>query len=364
MNYNKYINSSEEINNLRKDLKETKNTETKTTSDNSTDDIPHNLKQLISQEVKRKINEKIGLEFEDNIRGVFKYMFNLKESTIPREINYRKVEIENEIQQRFVVDFYESTIPINGEDYKFVLNKDFSISILEYNTNNLIKNVEDTKTNIIYIIKGKKLTFFNRIQFEVDGIFELDKSFNLSKFTTEYFSIIYSNIEKDENNYEYLIIECILDKNKIHDITIQIKRDSLLFKPLLNKKCIFIGIINSENINSINFKKIFGEIKCVILGLKGHRINGKYMKSPIDWDLEQKFKKLDNRLETTEKDIEKINEDIKDIKNDLKDIKEEISSFFNLFKESLPDVYQKIESNLGKKRYRSTTPRKEGKKDE
>lgn len=86
-------------------------------------------------------------------------MLNLKESIIPREINYRKVEIENEIQQRFALDYLESKIPINGKDYKFILNKDFSISILEYETNNLIENVENNQANIFNIINGKKVIF-------------------------------------------------------------------------------------------------------------------------------------------------------------------------------------------------------------
>ena len=72
MNYNKYINSMEEINNLRKDLMETKSTETKTTSDIRKDDGPDKLKQLITQKVKRIINEKIGLVFEENFRGLLK----------------------------------------------------------------------------------------------------------------------------------------------------------------------------------------------------------------------------------------------------------------------------------------------------
>ena len=57
MNYNKYINSMEEINYLRKDLMETKSTD-KTTSDIMKDDVPDKLKQLITQEIKRIINEK------------------------------------------------------------------------------------------------------------------------------------------------------------------------------------------------------------------------------------------------------------------------------------------------------------------
>ena len=86
-------------------------------------------------------------------------MLNLKESTIPREINYTKFQIENEIQQRFALDYLESKIPINGKDYIFILNKDFSISNVEYETNNLIENVENNQANIINTINGKKVIF-------------------------------------------------------------------------------------------------------------------------------------------------------------------------------------------------------------
>ena len=46
--------------------------------------------------------------------------------------------------------------PINGKDYKFILNKDFSISIVEYETNNLIENVENNQEILLIQLMEKK----------------------------------------------------------------------------------------------------------------------------------------------------------------------------------------------------------------
>lgn len=82
-----------------------------------------------------------------------------------------------------------------------------------------------------------------------------------------------------------------------------------------------------------------------------------YMTRPIDWDLEEKYLKLNSK-------IGEIDDRLKIIGSDIKEIKEDIKAIANLLKENLSIEPQKIDSILGKKRYRSKAPSKKGKKDE
>ncbi len=174
MNSNKYIINVDEINKLKRDLMKGKSSKTKTTSDNSNKDNKSNkndkdfIISIVSEEMKKKINTQTGPVFEDNIRGLLKYSFNFKEYSIPRKIFYRTIEIENETIKRFSLHYSQSKIPINGKEYKFILNQDFSISIIDNQTNDLITSVAIVKVN--KIINDKELTFSNHNEIEVDGI--------------------------------------------------------------------------------------------------------------------------------------------------------------------------------------------------
>lgn len=362
MDYNKYINTMDDINKLKEDLMENQSGKTASTIDsNENRDDLEKIRAIIAEEVRRIINTQTGLVFEDNIRGLLKIAFNFKDYPIPRKINYRKIEIEEEIQ--FALDFMESKISINGKEYIFKLESNFSISFFESKKNNLNRPVEslygsvdDKKNTLIeYVeneqniitkkINGKNVTFFNKIEIECDGIFELDKTFSLDKFSSKEFSPIFSTVEDDEKGFEFAIIETKLDKNKISDIINQIEKDSLFFEPLLKKKCIFIGFINCPSAKTYNYTKKLKTIKCKIFGIKSPIIYGKNMTRHIDWDLEEKFQKLDKKIDKIEKEMAKITNILKEIKS-KKAIK-------------ISDT-----KSLGKKHHRAKTPLKKNEENE
>ena len=127
----------------------------------------------------------------------------------------------------------------------------------------------------------------------------------------------------------------------------------MFFEPLLNKKCIFIGFINSENVKTFNYAKKLGNIKCKIFGIKNPIIYGKNVTRHIDWDLEEKFQKLNKKID------ERFNKMEKDIEKKFTKILEEIKQ-----KKSKKSIKINDIKSLGKKHHRIKTPSKKDKKNE
>ncbi len=150
--------------------------------------------------------------------------------------------------------------------------------------------------------------------------------FSVNLFNENEISIIYSNIDKEEEKiFIYSMIEVKLNQNKINDLIRQIKRDNRLLKIMNYNSAVILGFLNSgdkkykSNFNTL--KKL--KLKCVIYGIKNSTLCGKKVSQVIDWDLEMKFKMLNDT-------VNNINNKLNDILGVLVPKVNEIYNFFGL----------------------------------
>ena len=148
--------------------------------------------------------------------------------------------------------------------------------------------------------------------------------FSVNLFNENEISIIYSNIDKEEEkNFIYSMIEVKLNPKKINDLIRQIKRDNRLLKIMNYNSAVILGFLNSGDEKYKSNFNTLKKLKCVIYGIKNSTLCGKKVSQVIDWDLEMKFKKLNDT-------VNNINNKLNDILGVLVPKVNEIYNFFGL----------------------------------
>ena len=300
-------NSAKDIITLKENLMKSN----KTQSILSTSDISSTVKEILNTEKEEY--------FEENIREILINYYNFQRLKFPKNffvkvIKYNDKEIE-------IIQSVEKQVNIRGKKYNILFNDDFEILIKD-ELNNILGKIESKRSNenVELLVNEININISKYKEIEIDGFFEL-KNFKVNLFDDKEISIIYSNIENDEEGkYTHAAIEAKLSHKKTEGLIKQLKKDKHLLDICEYKSTILIGFINSAKVVPIDFKEKLKNIKCVIYGIKNSIFHGKNVVRPIDWNLERNFENFKKQVTTKLDKIYnylKINFKEKDIEDKL-----------------------------------------------
>ena len=320
-------NSAKDIITLKENLMKSN----KTQSILSTSDILSTVKEILNTEKEEY--------FEENIREILINYYNFQRLKFPKNffvkvIKYNDKEIE-------IIQSVEKQVNIRGKKYNILFNDDFEI-LIKNELNNILGKIESKRSNenVELLVNEININISKYKEIEIDGFFEL-KNFKVNLFDDKEISIIYSNIENDEEGkYTHAAIEAKLSHKKTEGLIKQLKKDKHLLDICEYKSTILIGFINSAKVVPIDFKEKLKNIKCAIYGIKNSIFHGKNVVRPIDWNLVKSFEDFKKQVTTQldkiynylkinfkEKDIEDKREkeekfEKKEVEKDTKYLKE------------------------------------------
>lgn len=354
---NYIIQGADEINKLKQNLMKDKGktittTSTKETANNeNNDNDDKKLRKIAAEEIRRIMNERIGKIFKENIRGCLECEFEFQKSPMERNLEVREIKIKNREGSHFVEKNKSLEFELNGKLVSFVLSKDFSVSIIDKETDKEIQKIEDKKIETKVLEVG--IVIYKHTKMEMDGIYNLKRSFDKNMFEKNEVKIIYENIDKNKK-YDMAIMESKLNTNLIGDLIKQIKRNNIFFKKISEKNVIHLGFINGTNVNSnIALNHKLKDIECIIFGLKNCKLCGKNMERCIDWALVSNVKKIMKDMKKIKNKMENITIKIENLTINMKNITKNLENITKCLN-NLNEKVNKMESNfLGKKTKRS-----------
>lgn len=286
------------------------------------------ISKSFSEMYKQKKNIETGDTFENNIRENLINEFGWEKVLTKRHNYFRKIII---IDKAIIINAGSKiNLKINGY-----------IFLLHFNNNkNLIIYFGIRKRYVITIskkIKDKSLKihginfYFSEIkEIELDGFFKIP-DFSLDKFNNKDLSIIHNNINKTKK-YQYACLEIKLSMKKIGGLIRQLIKDKDYLETIFkNKNIIYIGFINSNNIDFLNMKKLSAlkNIDSLIFGI--NKKDGLWMKRDmrkyIDWALVSDLKIVAKKSEMLEK---QINVEIKEIKDEIAQLNKKLDFIINV----------------------------------
>ena len=266
-------------------------------------DISHNSKisDIVEKEISKKINGKIGILFEDNIRKSLEINLDWKEGKIKREFFYREISFKNQ-KKKYIICPNKNTYFITKKREFIISFKevDKSCEILNKNTGEIVKKIEEQNNVEDVKILNKILSIGIPKQLEIDGLYQVEQ-FKLSMFDEKEIEILYSNI-KENQDFSYVAIEIKLNQNKIYDIIQQLIDDKKVLKKIIKKHILYLGIVNYEKQNYIETENLNSIIEasnfyCLILGIKNGIFFQRKVTESIDWKLVSDFKNFKWEIE-------------------------------------------------------------------
>ena len=354
---NYIIQGVDEINKLKENLMTDKGktittSSTKETANNeNNDNDDKKLRKIAAEEIRRIMNERIEKIFKENIRGCLQCEFESQKSPIERNLEVREIKIKNREGSLFVEKNKSLEFELNEKLVSFVLSKDFSVSIIDKETHKVIQKIEDEKIETKVLEVG--VVIYKNIEMEIDGIYNLKRSFDKNMFDKKEIKIIYENIDKNKK-YDMAVMESKLNTNRIGDLIKQIKRNNIFFKKISEKNVIHLGLINGTNVNSnivLNHK--LKDIECIIFGLKNCKLCGRNMERCIDWALVSNVKKNMKDMKKIKKKMENITIKIENLTKNIENITKNLENITKCLN-NLNEKVNKVESNfLGKRTKRS-----------
>ena len=234
---------------------------------------PYSHKSVNSREISDSIlqheNEKIGRFFEDNIREVIQAKLGLKPAEFSRVFRYREINIGQSTNIKIVSLNFPQDVEYNSQIYTITMNENGSLSLLNKNNTNKTPTLIDANKEIKTKERNIEIFISKLKKFEMDGAFQL-KNFDLKLFDQKEISILHYGINKnEEKDFEYIVIEAKLSNNKATEMIKQLKRDKFYLSKMTNKKILYCGFVNSnELIHDISYT--LSDLSCIIIGLKSY----------------------------------------------------------------------------------------------
>lgn len=319
-----------------------------TTSETNINYLKKNLMEINDQEediskseaastVKQIMNTETGIIFEENIRASLEINCNFVKGNLPRDIYYKKLMFDNE-NVVCVIQNEPITVKIFNKTHTILFAEDRSLSIKNEGGEEILrveseesgKNINNKK------IEGKQIFIYKCKELEIDGYYRIN-NFKKDMFDSNEVTILYSSLNNgEEKNYEYAVIEAKLNPKRFIDLTEKIRSDDRLFKAL-KKKAIFIGFVNSSKVESIK-KYILRGIKCVIYGINKSIFFGKKVSRAIDWDLEIKYRELNNTVNV-------LSNTVNSLTNIVNEQNKKIENIFDYIKEQKALKENKVDNN-------------------
>ena len=326
-----------------------------TTSETNINYLKKNLMEINDQEediskseaastVKQIMNTETRIIFEENIRASLEINCNFVKGNLPRDIFYKKLVFDNEnvvcvIQNEpITVKIFNKTHTILfAEDRSLLIKNKEGEEILRVESEESGKNINNKK------IEGKQIFIYKCKELEIDGYYRIN-NFKKDMFDSNEVTILYSNLNNgEEKNYEYAVIEAKLNPKRFIDLTEKIRSDDRLFKAL-KKKAIFIGFVNSSKVESIK-KYILRGIKCVIYGINKSIFFGKKVSRAIDWDLEIKYRELNNTVNVLSNTVNSLTNSVNSLTNIVNEQNKKIEKIFDYIKEQKALKENKVDNN-------------------
>ena len=320
-----------------------------TTTETNINYLKKNLMEINDQEediskneaastVKQIMNTETGIIFEENIRASLEINCNFVKGNLPRDTYYKKLMFDNEN----VVCVIQNE-PIKTHTILFVEDRSLLIKnkegkeILRVESEESIKNINNKK------MEGKQIFIYKCKELEIDGYYRIN-NFKKDMFDSNEVKILYSNLNNgEEKNYEYAVIKAKLNPKRFIDLTEKIRSDDRLFKALKNK-AIFIGFVNSSKVESIK-KYILRGIKCVIYGINKSIFFGKKVSRAIDWDLEIKYRELNNTVNVLSNTVNSLTNSVNSLTNIVNEQNKKIEKIFDYIKEQKALKENKVDNN-------------------
>jgi hypothetical protein len=160
-------------------------------------DISHNSKisDIIGKEISKKENDKIGILFEDNIRKSLEINLDWKEGKIKREFFYREISFKNQ-KKKYIICPNKNTYFITKKREFIISFKevDKSCEILNKNTGEIVKKIEEQNNVQDVKILNKILSIGIPKQLEINGLYQ-NQRFSINN-AVETFANINKKFEK------------------------------------------------------------------------------------------------------------------------------------------------------------------------
>ena len=224
-----------------------------------------------------------------------------------------------------------------AEDRSLSIKNEGGEEILRVESEESGKNINNKK------IEGKQIFIYKCKELEIDGYYRIN-NFKKDMFDSNEVTILYSSLNNgEEKNYEYAVIEAKLNPKRFIDLTEKIRSDDQLFKAL-KKKAIFIGFVNSSKVESIK-KYILRGIKCVIYGINKSIFFGKKVSRAIDWDLEIKYRELNNTVNVLSNTVNSLTNSVNSLANTVNEQNKKIEKIFDYIKEQKALKENKVDNN-------------------
>ena len=231
---------------------------------------------------------------------------------------------------------------INNKKYIFKLNDDKSVTIEE--SGRIFQTIYNNKMNNLPI-EEEIIVIGKLTEIEIDGSF-LFNSDTFKKFNQDEVKTLFTNINPSQmDTYNYVILEIKLNKTKIMELIHQLRRaKNMLEKIYINKKILYVGFINSKDLDKDISSKI-GDLNIIIYGLKKNMFASRDMRKFYDWDTIKNVKFLSDELGGIKNELGGIKKEIVEVKKKMND---EVTDIKN----KLDIISQQLSILLGKKRKR------------
>lgn len=316
----------------------------------SSDNISRSNKsaRTLTSEIWSYINDDKGKLFEHNIRQTLEYELKWNIAG-EREFNYRKIITSTNYY--IITETKSLLLKLNDNLFRFKLKKNgicyvsdgidkFELKadkeyLLGRDLNIKIEKTQSLEMDGFYLSKGIKLPIFNPEETSIIYNF-LDGKTNLDRNNNDIAKRQYNNISDHENeeciensggneisnsgsdsdcdddegnrepelgDFKYVVVEIKLSKTKIGEMIEQIKRDKEVMEKIIKDKILYLGFVNSENINRKSIKDIKG-INFILFGIKNSQFYGRDILHYLDWNLIKKVDTLSEKIDNIERKLD------------------------------------------------------------
>ena len=316
----------------------------------SSDNISRTNKsaRTLTSEIWSYINDDMGTLFEHNIRQTLEYELKWNIAG-EREFNYRKIITSTNYY--IITETKSLLLKLNDNLFRFKLKKNgicyvsdgidkFELKadkeyLLGRDLNIKIEKTQSLEMDGFYLSKGIKLPIFNPEETSIIYNF-LDGKTNLDRNNNDIAKRQYNNISDHENeeciensggneisnsgsdsdcdddegnrepelgDFKYAVVEIKLSKTKIGEMIEQIKRDKEVMEKIIKDKILYLGFVNSENINRKSIKDIKG-INFILFGIKNSQFYGRDILHYLDWNLIKKVDTLSEKIDNIERKLD------------------------------------------------------------
>ena len=316
-------NTLKQIKRLKKDLMQRSYSYAQTRSNHSNSSHTRTNRSQsakISLEFNKIKNAEIGEIFERNIRETLMLEYNFEQGEIKRHFFIRKLAI-NEKEEIFIID-EPKDLMINNEKYLLLFNNDKSLIVKKDSGQIFQTTLTNIKTNLS--IDGENVEIDKLTEIEFDGSF----IFNGSEFgfNKDEVTILFTNVNDEEiSSCNYIILEIKLSITKISDLIAQLLRDKKIVEKIYNKKFLYVGFINSKELD-YDISSIIGDLNIVIFGLKKNVFASRDMRKFYDWKTIHKVKLLNNDVDEMKTKISQMETQIGKMETQIAEMKGEMET--------------------------------------